>query len=173
MSVHGSGEAGDVAISAGAGVVRAGTLDEAKIYMRGSPSTPANWPKALALFSSAAESGNPAAAYYLGLMYRNGMGVSRDAYCAAYWFEFAARRQVPAAMFLLANQLLSGEGVVRDDAAARRWIEKAADMEYPEAVMAMALGMRDGSMGFERNLAMAEMQMKEAAHALQHARREP
>lgn len=158
----------------GAGDVPAAVaLDQAKRYLRGTPATPVNWPKALALFGGAAKSGDPAAAYYLGLMYRNGMGVARDSRTAARWLEFAANRQVPAAMFVLANLLLVGEGVARDELAARRWIEKAADLEYPEAVMAMALGLRDGSMGFERNEALAEVQMREAAHALRHRRTEP
>lgn len=155
------------------GLPAAAALDQAKQYLRGTPATPANWPKALALFGGAAKSGDPAAAYYLGLMYRNGMGVARDSRTAARWLEFAANRQVPAAMFVLANLLLVGEGVARDELAARRWIEKAADLEYPEAVMAMALGLRDGSMGFERNEALAEVQMREAAHALRHRRPEP
>jgi TPR repeat protein len=73
---------------------------------------------------------------------------------------------MPAAMFALANLYLSGEGVKRDELAARRWIEKAADLEYPEAVMAMAIGLRDGSMGFERNEALAETQMRFANRAL-------
>jgi TPR repeat protein len=155
------------------GLPAAAALDQAKQYLRGTSATPANWPKALALFGGAAKSGDPAAAYYLGLMYRNGMGVARDSRTAARWLEFAANRQVPAAMFVLANLLLVGEGVARDELAARRWIEKAADLEYPEAVMAMALGLRDGSMGFERNEALAEVQMREAAHALRHRRPEP
>ncbi|MBJ7313772.1 tetratricopeptide repeat protein [Rugamonas sp. CCM 8940] len=171
--------AGSAAATAGAAATSAGVVaparpvDEGKQYLRGSASTPANWPKALALFGGAAKSGDPAAAYYLGLMYRNGMGVARDSRAAARWLEFAAKRQVPAAMFVLANMLLSGEGVARDELAARRWIEKAADLEYAEAVMAMALGLRDGSMGFERNEALAEVQMREAAHALRHRRPEP
>jgi TPR repeat protein len=74
---------------------------------------------------------------------------------------------MPAAMFALARLYLSGEGVKRDELAARRWIEKAADLEYPDAVMAMAIGLRDGSMGFERNEALYETQMRFAQRALE------
>jgi hypothetical protein len=146
----------------------AGSLDEARLSLRGSATTPVNLPKAFSLFSSAAKAGDPLAAYYLGLMYKNGMAVARDTKAAARWLQFAANRAMPAAMFVLANLYLSGDGVAKDEQIARRWIEKAADLEYPEAVMAMAIGLRDGSMGFERNEALSEAHMKFAAHALEH-----
>jgi TPR repeat protein len=155
-------------LAAACGPAAAGPVEEARLYLRGTSSVPANLPKAFSLFSGAAKEGDPLAAYYLGLMYKNGMAVPRDARAAARWLKFAAQRELPAAMFMLANLYLSGDGVPRDDQAARRWIEKAADLEYPEAVMAMAIGLRDGSMGFDRNEALSEAQMKFAAHALQH-----
>lgn len=154
--------------SGGIGAAVAGPVEQARLCLRGSATTPVNLPKAFQLFSDAAKGGDPLAAYYLGLMYKNGMAVPRDTRAAARWLKFAANRDMPAAMFVLANLYLSGDGVPRDEQAARRWIEKAADLEYPEAVMAMAIGLRDGSMGFERNEALSEAQMKFAAHALQH-----
>ena len=150
------------------GSAAAGPVDEARLYLDGSATTRADLPKAFHLFSAAAKAGDPLAAYYLGLMYKNGMAVARDARAAARWMKFAASRDMPAAMFVLAKLYLSGDGVPHDEQAARRWIEKAADLEYPEAVMAMAIGLRDGSMGFERNEALSEAHMKMAARALQH-----
>ena len=146
-------------------------VEEGRLCLRGSERVPANLPKAFQLFSGAAKAGDPMAAYYLGMMYKNGMAVARDAKAAAQWLQFAAGRQMPAAMFALANLYLSGDGVKRDEQAARRLIEKAADLEYPEAVMAMAIGLRDGSMGFDRNEALAETQMRFANRAL--AKRAP
>jgi TPR repeat protein len=146
-------------------------VEEARKCLRGSEHRPANLPRAFQLFSGAAKAGDPMAAYYLGMMYKNGMAVARDAKAAARWLQFAASRQMPAAMFALANLYLSGDGVKRDEQAARRLIEKAADLEYPEAVMAMAIGLRDGSMGFDRNEALAETQMRFANRAL--AKRAP
>lgn len=154
------------------GGVQAGSLEQARLYLRGNSSVAVNLPKAFALFSSAAKAGDPQAAYYLGMMYRNGMAVAVDAKAAAHWLTFAANRQMPAAMFALANLYLHGEGVRRDDLAARRWIEKAADLEYPDAVMAMAIGLRDGSMGFERNEALSETQMRFAQRALERRQSE-
>ena len=141
-------------------------VDEARLYLRGGAGVAVNLPKAFSLFTTAAKSGDPLAAYYLGMMYRNGMAVARDTKSAARWLKFAADRQMPAAMFSLANLYLSGDGVARDEQAARYLIEKAADLEYPEAVMAMAIGLRDGSMGFDRNEALSETQMRFANRAL-------
>ena len=156
---------------AAAGSMAANPVDEARQCLKGSERAPANLPRAFHLFSGATRAGDPLAAYYLGVMYRNGMAVVRDARAAAQWLQFAANRQMPAAMFALANLYLSGDGVKRDEQAARRLIEKAADLEYPEAVMAMAIGLRDGSMGFDRNEALAETQMRFANRVL--AKRAP
>ncbi|WP_229257219.1 tetratricopeptide repeat protein [Duganella callida] len=144
----------------------AGPVEEGRLCLRGVEGRPANLPRAFQLFSGAARKGDAQAAYYLGMMYQNGMAVARDLKAAARWLQFAADRQTPAAMYALAKLYLSGEGVKRDEQIARRWIEKAADLEYPEAVMAMAIGLRDGSMGFERNESLAETQMRFANRAL-------
>jgi len=157
---------GGIALS---GPAAAGPVEEGRLALRGADGVPANLPRAFELFSSAARKGDAQAAYYLGMMYKNGMAVARDLKAAAYWLQFSANRQTPAAMYALAKLYLSGEGVKRDELAARRWIEKAADLEYPEAVMAMAIGLRDGSMGFERNEALAETQMRFANRAFKQA----
>ncbi len=157
-----------VAALAAAGAVgadQAAELALGKRHLRGEAD---GWPRALALFDAGARRGGPAAAYYLALMYKNGMGTARDSAAAARWLAVAANGQVPAAMFLLANMLYSGDGVVRDKLAARAWIEKAAELEYPEAALLMAQGLRDGSLGFEQDPERAEQQLKEAAHALRH-----
>lgn len=146
----------------------AGPVESARLYLRGSPTVRQDLPKAFNLFRKAAQAGDPHGAYYLGLMYRNGMAVTRDAAAAAHWLRFAAERDLPAAMYQLAQLYLSGDGVKRNELTARRWIEKAAELDYPDAVMAMAIGLRDGSMGFERNESLAEVQMKFANQALRH-----
>jgi len=142
------------------GAAHAGPVEEGRLCLRGAEGVPVNLPKAFKLFSGAAGKGDPLAAYYLGMMYQNGMAVARNMKAAARWMQFAAEHENPAAMFALAKLYLAGEGVKRDEQAARRWIEKAADLEYPEAVMAMAIGLRDGSMGFDRNEALSERQMR-------------
>lgn len=152
-----------------AGPAPASPVEEGRKYLRGSEQAPANLPRAFQLFSGAAQKGDPLAAYYLGMMYQSGMAVARNMTAAAHWLQFSATRETPAAMYALAKLYLAGDGVKRDELAARRWIEKAADLDYPEAVMAMAIGLRDGSMGFERNEALAETQMRFANRALKLA----
>ncbi|NYE60404.1 hypothetical protein FHW58_001556 [Duganella sp. 1224] len=151
------------------GHAAAGPVEEGRLYLRGSERVAADPARALQLFRGAAQRGDPQAAYYLGMMYQSGMAVARDMQAAAHWLRFAASRQNPAAMYALAKLYLAGEGVPRDEQAARRWIEKAADLDYPEAVMTMAIGLRDGSMGFERNEALAETQLRFAQRALKQA----
>jgi TPR repeat protein len=104
--------------------------------------------------------GDAAAAYRLGLMYRNGLGTARDSAQAAYWLERAAQRNVAPAMFILSNMLQAGEGVATDADRARRWLEAAAQLDYPEALQALALA--------ETDAARAAQLMKEAAHAIKH-----
>lgn len=145
-------------------------VPEGKEYLRAGA-----WSQALIEFNAAAKQGkdSAAAAYYLGLMHKNGMGVARDSAVAARHFETAAQGGIAAAMFVLANMLLAGDGLARDDDAARRWNERAADLDYPEAVMQKAIGLSDGSMGYQRDAGQAEQQMKEARHALGHRPQEP
>ncbi|MBB3120120.1 tetratricopeptide repeat protein [Pseudoduganella violacea] len=168
-----AGLAHATALAAPAAPSAIAALDEARALLRGPAASPAGWPRAFSLLKVAAEEGDAAAAYYLGLMYRNGMGVAGDSAAAARWLEKASQGRVAQAMFLYANMLLSGEGVRRDETAARRWIEQAAALEHPGAMLQMALALREGSMGFERNEAQYEIYMKEAAHALRHQTPEP
>lgn len=102
----------------------------------------------------------PDAAYRLGLAYRNGDSVARDAALALRWLGNAAEGGVPAAMFILSHMLAEGEGSARDAAAARRWLEAAAQAEYPEALQELAME--------ERDPARAAELLREAAHAMQH-----
>ena len=144
--------------------------EQARLYLQGAKGVRADLPRAFALYSRAAKEGDATAAYQLGLMYRDGMAVERDPVEGARWLQLAANAQVPSAMLALARMHLAGDGVERDDEAARHLIEKAADLDYPEAVMAMAIGLRDGSMGFERNEALAAIQLRLANRAIGQGR---
>jgi TPR repeat protein len=42
-------------------------------------------------YKKAADNGSAKAQYYLGVCYRNGLGVPRDLVSAQHWFETAAR----------------------------------------------------------------------------------
>lgn len=144
-----------------------------KIYLKGIQDFPADYVRARQHFEAAAAQGIAGGAYYLALMHRNGQGMPRDAAAAAHWMEVAANGGVPSAMFLLANMALEGEGRPADASVARAWLERASELEHPEASQMMALGLRDGSMGFPLDASRAGLQMLEAAHALRHRPVEP
>jgi len=63
----------------------------------------------------------------LGLMYRDGQGVSKDYAEALAWFRKAAERGHPQAQFNLGNMYLKGQGVKPDRVEAKKWFTKAAD----------------------------------------------
>lgn len=144
-----------------------------KLYFRGTGSSRPDYRKALSLLDAAAQQGGAVAAYYLALMYKNGLAVPVDKALAAHWMQKSAEQNIPAAMFILANMYLSGEGLPKDEGKARKWLEKAAEMEHPEAMQLMAMGLREGAMGFVRNEKLADRQMMEAAHALRHRAPDP
>ncbi|MGZ8288438.1 MAG: tetratricopeptide repeat protein [Telluria sp.] len=149
---------------------QAADLDAAKLAFRGGEST---WPKAYAEFTEAARAGDGAASYYVGLMRRNGMGTPRDSAGAGASMRAAAHAGIPQAMFILSNLLYAGEGVRTDEREARRWLEKAAEADYPPALQQMAMALRDGSHGYERDGQRAGQLIKEMAHAMKHQPREP
>ncbi len=148
-------------------------LDLGKVYLKGIHDRPADYVRARQHFEAAAAQGLAGGAYYLALMHRNGQGTPRDVAIAAHWMEVAANGGIPSAMFLLANMALDGEGMPADAGVARAWLERASELEHPEASQMMALGLRDGSMGFPLDRRRANLQMVEAAHALRHRPAEP
>lgn len=143
-------------------------LSLGKLYLKGAPGVPANAARAAEHFERGATHGIAGAAYYLGLMYRNGNGVPRDSAKAAHWMETAALGDIPSAMFILANMYLAGEGVPSDRTRARDWLEKAAELEHPESNQMLAMGLRDGSLGLPVDEKKAAFQMMETAHSLKH-----
>ncbi|GGC60434.1 hypothetical protein GCM10011396_04130 [Undibacterium terreum] len=144
-----------------------------KLYFRGAAGMPRDYQKALALLDAAAQQDSAVAAYYLGLIYRNGLAGPADKAAAASWMLKSAGQHIPAAMFIVANMYLAGEGLPQNDGEARKWLEKAAEMEHPEALQLMAIGLHEGTMGFPRDEKLAQQQMQEAAHALTHRAIDP
>ncbi len=144
-----------------------------KLYLQGTTGVGRNHVKALSYFQPAAEAGNAAAAYYLGIMYKNGYGVETDASQAAHWFKVAADQQLPSAMFMLANAYRAGDGVAQDNQAALKLYESAAEMELPEAIQALAIAYHNGELGLQPDPAAYQHQMLEIAHALKHPAQTP
>jgi len=117
---------------------------------------------------AAADQGAAAARFDLGRMYRNGIGVMRDAARGFALIEAAAQAGHPAAMFTLNNMLAAGEGAPKDEALARRWLEQAAEREHPEALQMLSMNLQHGAMGYERDERKAAQLMGVLAHAMKH-----
>lgn len=138
---------------------------QAKVLMRAGT---ASQPQARALFEQAAGQGSGPAAYYLGLMLKNGMGGPQDSAAALRQLELAARRGVAPAMFIVANLLVD-----TDEARARFWLDAACDANYPEALLQKSVALSEGRMGYAHHEAQAALFLKMAEHAMGHRQPEP
>ncbi|WP_298405455.1 hypothetical protein [Janthinobacterium sp.] len=138
---------------------------QAKVLMRAGT---ASQPQARALFEQAAGQGSGPAAYYLGLMLKNGMGGPQDSAAALRQLELAARRGVAPAMFIVANLLVD-----TDEARARFWLDAACDADYPEALLQKSVALSEGRMGYAHHEAQAALFLKMAEHAMGHRQPEP
>ncbi|MBE3025850.1 tetratricopeptide repeat protein [Janthinobacterium sp. GW458P] len=138
---------------------------QAKVLMRAGAATQ---PQARILFEREAGQGSGAAAYYLGLMHKNGMGGPQDGAAALRWLELAAQRGVAPAMFIVANMLAD-----TDEARARRWLDAACDLAYPEALQQKSVALAEGRMGYAHNEAQSFLYLKMATHAMGHRPPEP
>ncbi|MGK5027322.1 hypothetical protein [Janthinobacterium sp. RB2R34] len=143
----------------------AAQVDQAKALMR---SGEAGGPQARVLFEQAAGEGSGAAAYYLGLMLKNGMGGEQDSTAALRWLELAGERQVAPAMFIAANMLASS-----DPARARQWLDAACALEYPEALMQKAIALQEGTMAYAPDQKQSALYFRMAEHAMGHRQPEP
>ncbi|RQU86269.1 tetratricopeptide repeat protein [Burkholderia cenocepacia] len=153
---------------ADAPAARRAQLALGKALLLGSGDIPKDYVRARALLGAAAEQGAPAAAYYLGLIYRSGYGIAADPVQAAHWFDSASRADIPAADFMLANAYRDGSGVPRDDARALALYRRAAEHELPEAVQTLAMAYRNGELGLRPDADEFHAQWIETAHALKH-----
>lgn len=83
---------------------------------------------ARALALPAAEAGDAAAQYRLGVMLRNGLGVEKSAAAAVLWFTRAAAQKHGAAMNDLATLYQDGDGVEKDTPRAATLLTDAANL---------------------------------------------
>lgn len=90
-------------------------------------------PKAIELWSRAADAGNVTARFNLGLQYASGSGVSKDMKKAASYLLQAAESGLPEAQFAVAGFYRDGTGVEKDLEAARQWYERAATAGFEPA----------------------------------------
>jgi TPR repeat protein len=94
---------------------------------------PADFDKAIELFTRAAEGGQPYAPTNLGRMYRDGVGVDRDLAVAEKWLEMGAERGDYWGALDRARLAQSGDGGKADLATAARYLALAAAVNMPGA----------------------------------------
>lgn len=115
-----------LALAMAPGGAVAGFEDGAAAYQAG------DYARAVAEWRPLAEAGDPAAQYNLGILYRQGEGVTADPVQAIEWFLRSAAQGNALAMFNLGLMYGSGDGIPADLPAARSWMalaERRADSE--------------------------------------------
>jgi len=117
---------------------------------------------ALAMLKAAAEHGEAWAQSYLGVMYANGQGVTRDGAEAVKWYRKAADQGHAGAQFKLGVIYEGGRGVPRDEAEAATWYRKAAEQGNGYAQFNLAT-MYEGGRGVAMDEAEAAKWYRKAA----------
>jgi len=81
---------------------------------------------------------SPNAAYNLGRMYRDAIGVEWDDKCAAHWFAIAAERGDGIAALEMSYRHREGAGVSRSEEQSRRFLELAFENDIDPVIYLMA-----------------------------------
>ena len=92
-----------------------------------------NFQKAAALLEDCAERGHEKAQRKLGHLYLTGLGVEKDAYTAAQWYQKAAIQGDIEAQYNYGIMLLDGVGITEDNLEGFDWIFEAARSGHAEA----------------------------------------
>ena len=96
---------------------------------------------------AAAQAGNAAAQYEMGMRYLDGRGELRDFKTAALWFEKAASQGLAPAQYRLGAFYEKGLGVARDLTKAKTYYELAAKSGNPRAMHNLAVLTAEGVNG--------------------------
>jgi TPR repeat protein len=84
-------------------------------------------------YRQAADRGDSAAQFNLGVCYRRGAGVAADAVESVRWFREAAEQGLALAQVNLGAAYYAGDGVTKNDDEAARWFACAAEQGLPQA----------------------------------------
>ena len=106
------------------------------------PLTPA---KQLAERLKQAKTADPATQFQLGLDYRNGAGVPRDAAQAYKWIRLAAVGNLAEAQYTVGLMDAAGDGTPRKLTDAADWFRKASKQGHLKATILLADMSRDGT----------------------------
>lgn len=144
-----------------------------KTRLFGAPGITVDARAALTWFTRADPKSNPQAAYYIGLIEKNGYGKAVDAVAAAKHLRFAAEREISDAMYLLGNAYAHGEGLDVDPREAMRWYLRAASLEHPQATQELAFAFARGDTLLPQSDYQAENMRRAVEHALRHPKAAP
>jgi TPR repeat protein len=106
-------------------------------------------------WAKAADAGDAAAEYRLGLMHHAGQGVEQSDVGAVEWWTRAAAKDHPPSQYRLSEMYFRGSGVEMDMVKAADWLHRAA--EYGETTAQFALaGLYFGDRVWEETTALSK-----------------
>jgi len=114
------------------------------------------------LFRRAADKGNSAAAYNLGLIYLQGQVAPKEPALAAQWFSKAADADQPDALYALAVLYRDGNGVPRNPVETARLLRRASELGNHVATTELAIMIFNGT-GVPKDEAVAAGLFRDAA----------
>ncbi len=115
-------------------------------------------------FMKSAEQGYPSALYQVGIMYRDGLGTTRDYYKMAEFLEKASDSGSVSALTLLADIYFQGKLLPKDDKKAFDLYLKAAELGNGKSQYQTAVMYRDG-VGTEPNTDEADRWFEKFSHS--------
>mgnify|MGYP006343379143 CR=1 FL=1 len=121
-----------------------------------------NYAEAAKWYRKAAEQGNVAAQYNLGVCYKIGLGVQQDYAEAVKWYRKAAEQGLADAQYNLGYCYEAGQGVSQDYAEAVKWYRKAAEQGHARAQYSLGVCYVNGR-GVQQDYAEAVKWFRKAA----------
>lgn len=112
------------------------------------------YPTAFSEFSYLANAGDVTAMYYLGQMYRDGLGVDKNTERAIQLFEQAEGAHNTEATTILGRMLLHGDDITQNASLGIEYLKKAAHAGDAEALFELGEAYSEG-IGVERELTYA------------------
>lgn len=116
---------------------------------------------AFAWYRQAADQGDAAGEYKVGMMLLRGEGVKRDVEGAAMWLKKSAEQGYARAQTNYGSLCLAGMGVDQDFIQAVQWFKKAAEQNYGDAQYLMGVAYEHGE-GVARDVGQAKAWYKRA-----------
>lgn len=121
--------------------------DLAAIYTSGRNGVAVDYAKAAAWFLESATHDIANAEYNLGVLYQQGLGVTKNVGLAFDWYRAAARHNHPEAQYNLGIAHIAGEGARYDPRLATRYFKRAAQQGVMEASYNLGLIYENGLLG--------------------------